>query len=43
MKIAVTDACIFIDLLLLDLVEPFFDLELEVHTSLDRPTPTIVR
>lgn len=35
MKIAVTDACIFIDLLLLDLVEPFFDLQLEVHTSLD--------
>lgn len=35
MKIAVTDACIFIDLLLLDLVEPFFNLHLEVHTSLD--------
>ena len=35
MRIAVTDACIFIDLLLLDLVHSFFDLDIEVHTSLD--------
>ena len=35
MKLAVTDACIFIDLLLLDLVQPFFNLNIEIHTSLD--------
>jgi len=35
MKIAITDACIFIDLYDLDLTVPFFSLELEVHTSLD--------
>lgn len=35
MRIAVTDACIFIDLLLLDLIQPFFALNIEVHTSLD--------
>lgn len=33
-KIAVTDACIFIDLYDLGLVTSFFDLELEVHTTL---------
>lgn len=35
MKLAITDACIFIDLHLLDLVVPFFELDIEVHTSLD--------
>jgi hypothetical protein len=35
MKIAITDACIFIDLYDLDLTVSFFSLELEVHTSLD--------
>ena len=32
-KIAVTDACIFIDLLDLGLINSFFDLELEIHTT----------
>ncbi len=32
-KIAVTDACIFIDLYDLGLVNSFFDLELEIHTT----------
>lgn len=35
MKIAVTDACIFIDLHDLDLLSSFFRLELEIHTSID--------
>lgn len=35
MKLAITDACIFIELHLLDLVVPFFELDIEVHTSLD--------
>ena len=35
MKIAVTDACIFIDIYDLQLIEQFFDLELEIHTSFD--------
>jgi hypothetical protein len=35
MKLAITDACIFIDLHDLDLTVKFFSLELEVHTSLD--------
>ncbi|SFC65473.1 hypothetical protein SAMN05421747_11782 [Parapedobacter composti] len=35
MKLAITDACIFIDLHLLDLVVPLFELDIEVHTSLD--------
>ncbi|SFC75963.1 hypothetical protein SAMN05421747_12362 [Parapedobacter composti] len=35
MKLAITDACIFIDLHLLELVVPFFELDIEVHTSLD--------
>lgn len=33
LKIAVTDACIFIDLYDIDLITLFFDLELEVHTT----------
>ncbi|MEO7313945.1 MAG: hypothetical protein ABIW47_02085, partial [Ginsengibacter sp.] len=32
-KIAVTDACIFIDLYDLCLINSFFDLELEIHTT----------
>lgn len=32
-KIAVTDACIFIDLYDLGLIIPFFNLELEIHTT----------
>lgn len=35
MKIAITDACIFIDLYDLDLTVKFFSLDIEVHTSLD--------
>ncbi|MBN8719269.1 MAG: hypothetical protein J0H85_07485 [Sediminibacterium magnilacihabitans] len=35
MKIAITDACIFIDLFDLQLTSAFFGLELEVHTSFD--------
>ncbi len=35
MRIAVTDACVFIDLLELTLASPFFDLNIEVHTTLD--------
>ena len=35
MKIAVTDACIFIDLCEVELTAPFFALHMEVHTSLD--------
>lgn len=35
MKIAVTDACIFIDLYDLDLLSRFFRLKLEIHTSTD--------
>lgn len=33
MQIAVTDACIFIDLLDLKLADPFFKLDLEIHTT----------
>ncbi|MEL7601221.1 MAG: hypothetical protein AAGU18_14150 [Proteiniphilum sp.] len=33
LKIAVTDACIFIDLFDIDLITSFFGLELEVHTT----------
>jgi rRNA-processing protein FCF1 len=33
MKIAVTDACIFIDLYDLGLVTSFFNLEIEIHTT----------
>lgn len=35
MKIAITDACIFIDLYELSLTVPFFGLPLEIHTSVD--------
>lgn len=35
MRIAVTDACIFIDLIELDLISDFFQLELELHTTVD--------
>lgn len=35
MRIAITDACIFIDLCDLQLTVLFFNLDLEVHTSLD--------
>ena len=35
MKIAVTDACIFIDLIELRLMSQFFGLNIETHTSLD--------
>lgn len=35
MKIAITDACIFIDLHELDLTSDFFSLDLEIHTSVD--------
>lgn len=35
MKIAITDACIFIDLYNLILVEHFFGIDLEIHTSAD--------
>lgn len=33
LKIAVTDACIFIDLYDLDLVNAFFQLEIDIHTT----------
>ena len=33
MKVAVTDACIFIDLYDLGLVSSFFNLEIEIHTT----------
>lgn len=35
MKLAVTDACIFIDLIELQLTSEFFGLPIEIHTSLD--------
>ena len=35
MKLAITDACIFIDLCDLEIVSVFFQLEVEIHTSLD--------
>ncbi len=35
MKIAITDACIFIDVYDLQLTSKFFGLELEIHTSID--------
>lgn len=35
MKIAITDACIFIDIYDLQLTSKFFGLELEIHTSVD--------
>lgn len=33
MRVAVTDACIFIDLIELDLISVFFQLDVEMHTS----------
>ena len=35
MKVAVTDACIFIDLLELDITSLFFRLNLEIHTTVE--------
>jgi len=35
MRIVVTDACIFIDLMLLDVLVHFFGLDLDVHTTID--------
>lgn len=33
MKVAITDACIFIDLIELDIVTEFFQLKIELHTT----------
>lgn len=33
MKLAITDACIFIDLYDLQLTAQFFNLDIEIHTS----------
>jgi hypothetical protein len=33
MRVAVTDACIFIDLIELEMITSFFQLDLERHTS----------
>jgi predicted nucleic acid-binding protein len=35
MRIAVTDACIFIDLIEMDLISVFFKLDLELHTTVE--------
>lgn len=35
MKIAVTDACIFIDIIELDLISAFFQLDIELHTTIE--------
>jgi predicted nucleic acid-binding protein len=35
MKIAVTDACIFIDLIELKIISEFFNLDIELHTTVD--------
>lgn len=35
MKVAVTDACIFIDLIELDLISFFFQLDIELHTTIE--------
>lgn len=35
MRIAVTDVCIFIDLIELDLISDFFRLNLELHTTVE--------
>ncbi|MEP0713880.1 hypothetical protein [Algoriphagus sp.] len=35
MKVAVTDACIFIDLIELDLIASFFKLDIQLHTTVD--------
>lgn len=34
-RVAVTDACIFIDLMELKIISDFFDLKLEIHTTVD--------
>jgi hypothetical protein len=34
-KVAITDACIFIDISDLKLISLFFDLDFDIHTSLD--------
>jgi hypothetical protein len=33
MRVAVTDACVFIDLIELDMIASFFQLDLELHTT----------
>lgn len=33
MRVAVTDACIFIDLIELDIIGNFFQLDIELHTT----------
>jgi hypothetical protein len=35
MKIAITDACIFIDLIELEIISEFFQLKIELHTTID--------
>src|SRR3569623_1599148 len=35
MRLAITDACIFIDLYYLQLTALFFSLDMEIHTSVD--------
>jgi hypothetical protein len=35
LRLAITDACIFIDLYGLEIISPFFELPIEVHTSFD--------
>jgi predicted nucleic acid-binding protein len=35
MRIVITDACIFIDVIDLQLTDRFFNLELEIHTTMD--------
>ncbi len=35
MRVAVSDACIFIDLIELDLISDFFRLDLELHTTIE--------
>lgn len=35
MRIAITDACIFIDLMELDLISEFFQMNIEVHTTIE--------
>ncbi len=35
MKIAITDACVFIDLLNLSLIQQFFSIHVEIHTTVE--------
>jgi len=35
MVVAVTDACVFIDLMELEITAEFFDLKIEIHTTID--------